>query len=118
MQNLTRTSIFRERLPIEQSLTNIDLDDLRQRFMPLFDRAAQAIQVAGYEQDDGLIVRRLVCATNGGFEHVIEADALCDANRFVAQITHEVGSAAGRALEPADITITALEVETFLERWA
>ena len=118
MQNLTRKSLFRERLPIEQRLTNTDLDDLRQRFMPLFDRAAQAIQVAGYEQDDGVIVRRLVCDTNGGFEHVIEADALGDADRFVARITHAVSTVAGRSLEPADITITALEVETFLERWA
>ena len=118
MPNLTRTSIFRERLPIDRGLTNIDLDDLRQRFMPLFDRAAQAIQVAGYEQDDGVIERRLVCAATDGFEHTTDAEALCDADRFVARITHEVGTAAGRSLEPGDITITALEVETFLERWA
>ncbi len=117
MAKLKRTSIFKKRQTVDHRLSELSVATLRHEFMPLFDAGAQAIQVLGYEQDDGVIIRRLVCRVAEGREWVVEAEFLADSDGFSQRLTDALSKETGTQLVISDVTIVALEVETFLERW-
>ncbi len=71
---------------MEMSAAALDLERLRRGFAELFDRSAQAVQLAGYEQDDAVFERYLVLRTADGAEVSIGAAWLADRERLIGHI--------------------------------
>ncbi len=57
----SRHLLYAESTPFVCPLEHLNLARLRLAFAPLFERAARAVQLAGFEQDDAIIDRYLTC---------------------------------------------------------
>ncbi len=96
---------------------SVDLEQLRHQFAPPFDRAAQVVQRAGYEQDDAVIDRYLVCLFGSAGPHLIPAESLADRDRFVNHLMDAARLIAKARLAAADIRVVGLRVKAVLEQW-
>ena len=106
--------LFTEAVSVDWTVADLDIDTVRRTFAPLFDRAAHAVQLAGYEQDDALIDRSLTCRTNGIGDVQIPADSLGDVRRLRRDIRRAVDAAAGREIPASAVKLVALTVKATL----
>jgi hypothetical protein len=111
----TRRVVYAETVPIEMRVGDLDLDRLRRGFAELFDRAAQAVQLAGYEQDDAVLERFLIVRSAGGEEIVVRADWLADRERLVRQIAAGLEDRSRGPVDVADVQIVGARVEAVVE---
>ncbi len=88
-----RSKLFEETVPVAWPLSEIDLESLRRSFAPPFDRAAHAVQLAGFEQVDAVIERYLVCRVGDRPPVDIPADSLSDRSRMIEHIVSTLRSA-------------------------
>ena len=91
MSARSRQVVYNETLPMEIAAAALDRERLRRGFAELFDRAAQAVQLAGYEQDDSVFERYLVVRTADGAEVSIVAEWLADRERLIGHIIESLG---------------------------
>ena len=115
MSARSRQIVYNETLPVEVSAAAIDLERLRKGFAELFDRAAQAVQLAGYEQDDALFERYLVLRTAEGAEVTIEAEWLADRERLIRHIAEGVRGSNAVGVDLSCVSIIAVRVEAVVE---
>ena len=108
MSARSRQVVYNETLPMEMSVAALDLDRLRRGFAELFDRAAQAVQLAGYEQDDAVFERYVRVWTADGAEVSIGAEWLADRERLIGDIAAVGG-------ELSRVAITGIGVEAVVE---
>ena len=111
----TRRVVHTETLPIEMTLGGVDLDRLRRGFAELFDRAAHAVQFAGYEQDDAVLERFLVVRSALGEEVAARADWLTDRERLLSRTRVAVGAESGASADMHELTIVGLRVVAVVE---
>ena len=111
----TRRVVYAETVPIEMRVDDLDLDRLRRGFAELFDRAAHAVQLAGYEQDDAVLERFLIVRSAYGEEVVVRADWLADRERLIRQIAAELEDRSRGPLDVSDVQIVGARVEAMLE---
>lgn len=110
----------------------MNLDSLRRAFMPLFDRAALAVEKAGFAPDDAVIERTVRCAahcSSGGshatpaparsiaevHEWAAPADSLSDPARLFEVVMGHAGQERS-TLDSKTVAITSLGVRAVLER--
>jgi hypothetical protein len=117
MTRETPNTLYSETTPVEWAADRLDLDQLRRRFGELFDRAAHAVQLAGFEQDDAVLERKLVCRVASGIEHVVTADALSDRTAFRAHLESQVQAATEGSANLDEVVITGLRVSALLQGW-
>lgn len=92
----------------------------------MFDRAAHAVEGAGYAQDDSVVVRKVRCRHQSGSERCgvsgdewfAEADSLSDRERLISRIRQAARESGVEAQADGDTIISGLRVEAFIERWA
>lgn len=111
--------LHNESLPMAMAVDALDLERLRRGFAELFDRAAQAVQLAGYEQDDAVLQRYLVVRAGGGEEFSVKAEWLADGERLIRHIAEETQKAKTQkrvsALERTEVSIIGIRVEAVVE---
>lgn len=110
----TSTTLHTERLETSLPATAAALTGLSHDFSPLFDRAACAIRAEGYDLDDVVLERWLVCRVGAGDEVRLRAEPLSDSARLADAVHQALGVAPPRA----EATVTALEVLVLLEQGA
>ena len=110
-----RRIVYNETNPLEMTVDRLDLERLRKGFAELFDRAAQAVQLAGYEQDDAVFDRYLLVQVADGAKVSIRADWLADRERLVGHITSELHGEIGGAWKLADVQLVGIGVVAVLE---
>jgi len=110
-----RRVVYAETVPIEMRVDGLDLDRLRRGFAELFDRAAQAVQLAGYEQDDAVLERFLIVRSAYGEEIVVRADWLADRERLADDVASELERAIGGTRKPLDVQLIKIKVVAVLE---
>ncbi len=115
MTQRNRMFVYNESLPLEMAVDRLDLERLRRGFAELFDRAAQAVQLAGYEQDDAVVERYMLVRTAEGAETSIVADWLADRERLVSHVHSELHRAFGDGCNPSDVQVVGVRVVAFLE---
>ena len=86
MSQPVRSKLFEETVSVTWPLSEIDLDALRRGFAPPFDRAAHAVQLAGFEQDDAVIERYLRCRVGDRPPVDVPADSLSDRSRMIENV--------------------------------
>ncbi len=86
MSQPVRSKLFEETVSVTWPLSEIDLDALRRGFARPFDRAAHAVQLAGFEQDDAVIERYLRCRVGDRPPVDVPADSLSDRSRMIENI--------------------------------
>jgi hypothetical protein len=111
----TRRVVYAETVPIEMRVDGLDLGRLRRGFAELFDRAVQAVQLAGYEQDDAVLERFLIVRSAGGEEVVVRADWLADRERLVDHVASELERAIDGTWKPSDVKLIKIKVVAVLE---
>jgi len=108
---------YNETLSMEMSAAALDLERLRRGFAELFDRAAQAVQLAGYEQDDAVFERYLLVRTADGAEVTITAEWLADRERLIGHIAgslykgHRHEATEGERITNYELQITRAETQ-------
>jgi hypothetical protein len=112
---LRRRILFEDTVPIDFPVAGIDLDVIRRVFSGLFDRAAQAVSRAGYDQDDAVVERFLVCRVGEATALDIAAECLSEADRLAAQVVRALVAAGAGRLGPAEIRIIGLKAVATLE---
>lgn len=112
-----RRVLHSETKPMKVAAGEVDLDALRRALAELFELAARAVQVAGFEQDDAVIERLLVCRVQGEREYTIRAEALSDETRFLRCVEQQIHAQAKRVVCSSEITIVGLGVVATLEHW-
>ena len=100
---------------MEMTVADLDLDRLRRCFAELFDRAAHAVQLAGYEQDDAVLERFLVVRSALGEEVAARADCLADRERLLNHTTAAVEAESGASADTHELTIVGLRVVAVVE---
>ena len=111
----TRRVVYAETVPIEMRVDDLDLDRLRRGFAELFDRAAHAVQLAGYEQDDAVLERFLIVRCAGGEEIVVRADWMMDCERLADHVASELGRTIDGTWKPSDVQLIKIKVVAVLE---
>lgn len=96
-------------------LDKLDLHDLRWRFGDLFDRANRALQLTGYDLDDTVFERFIVCRRDGEEER-IPVNTLTDPEALIATIYSALAVAPHAGAQDGGIEVTALRVDVILER--
>lgn len=115
MSARSRQVVFNETLPLEMAVAALDLERLRRGFAELFDRAARAVQLVGYEQDDALFERYLVLRTVDGTEVTTGAEWLADRERLVRHIAGSVHGSNTASVELSPVSIIGIRVEAVVE---
>lgn len=113
----TRRVVYAETVPIEMRVDGPDLRRLRRGFAELFDRSAQAVQLAGYEQDNAVLERFLIVRSAYGEEVVVvvRADWLADRERLVDHVASELERAIDGTWKPSDVKLIKIKVVAVLE---
>ena len=111
MSASNRHVVFDETVAMEMSAAALDLDCLRKGFAELFDRAARAVQLAGYEQDDAVFERYLLVRTADGAEVTIEANWLADRERLIRHIVESLRGFPGVEMDFLGVSIVGVRVE-------
>ena len=109
-----RRVVYAETVPIEMRVDDLDLDRLRRGFAELFDRAAHAVQLAGYEQDDAVLERCLVVGAAGA-EFTMRVDWLVGRERLIRQIVAGLEDRSCGPLDVSGVQIVGARVEAMLE---
>gem|GEM_PF-5019726 len=96
--------------------TDIDIDQLRQAFGTLMDRASNAITMEGYDLDDAVCLRIAQMAYAGDDSVEVDCDDLADAPRLVARFRamcseNERDAEGSRSIEVRTIRVKAV-IET------
>ena len=117
MPPIRREIVFDESAAWNCALADLDLPALRAGFAGLMERAAAAVQARGYEQDDSLVERLLVCRVAAGEVVTVDAAWLADAERLAAHVRARVGELVGRGVGGAEVSIAGLRVTATLEGW-
>jgi hypothetical protein len=112
---LRRRIVFDDTVPIEVPLTGIDLDSIRRMFSDLFDRAALAVSRAGYDQDDAVVERFLVCRAGNEVDREVAAECLSDADRLAAQVVRALIAAGVAESAACHARIVGLKTVAILE---
>ena len=86
-------TIFEGGADWDVSLAEVDLDAVRRKFSELFDQAAHANTLAGFDLDDVLVERHIVCTADGLTPIKVAADHLSDRERFMAHVLSTVNAA-------------------------
>lgn len=107
--------LFAETVPVDWPADDLELGPLREGFALLFDRAAHAVQLAGYEQDDALIDRSLICEVAGVGQVPVPSVFLGDLGRLRRLVDESVQRAAGRVVPVTSVRVVALAVEARLD---
>lgn len=105
-------------LRFEQTLnaTKVDLDELRQGFGKLMDRASHAITMEGYDLDDAVCLRIAKMAYAGDADSVeVDCDDLADASRLVAKFCAMRGGKPGGDEASRPIEVRAIRVKAVIE---
>ena len=113
----SRQVVYDETLPIEMAAAELDLERLRRGFAELFDRAAQAVQLAGYEQDDVVLERFLIVRTVCGEEMTLSAEWLSDRERLVQHLVRECRGIIGQRLDFSDVRVIGLRIAAGRDEW-
>ena len=108
-------TLYTETLPVEFSLNDLDLDVLRRRFAEVFDRAAHAVQLAGFEQDDAIIERYVICRLGERTELAVTAESLSDRERLSRHVTETIRLRTGPSTVQSDVRIVGLKVEARID---
>ncbi len=116
MAELIRETLFDQTKDHSDRLATLDFDRLRQEMSVLFESAAHAVQVAGYEQDDAVIDRFVECRVSGE-NFTILADHFSTQELFKNSVSHQLNQQHARDFDEADVEITSLRVTAILERW-
>lgn len=74
-------TLYQKTAPFLSSLDRLDMPALRQAFAALMDDAALAVQRAGFDLDDVVIERSLICRTARDRQVTVEAAWLSDGAR-------------------------------------
>lgn len=114
MSARSRQVVYNETLPMEMSAAALDLARLRRGFAELFDRAAHAVQLAGYEQDDALFERHLLVRTADGAEVAVRADWLADRERLIGHLAENLGHSV-TSVDLSCVSIIGIGVEAVVE---
>jgi len=93
----------------------IPLGQLQGGFAGLFERAAYTVQCKGYEQDDSILDRFLLCRV-GDDTHVVEASFISDVGLLTRQLSRNLHSLTGNG-DLATVTIVGLRVVASLDQW-
>ena len=115
MSARSRQVVYNETLPVKMAAAALDLERLRRGFAELFDRAAHAVQLAGYEQDDAVLERYLVVRVAEGAEVSIRADWLADRERLVDHVTSKLNDAIGGSWKLSVVQLVGISVVAVLE---
>lgn len=107
--------LFEEKLRIDMSLDQLQLDAIRQDFSALFDRALLGVQKAGLDLDDVEFNRFLICRTTEKSEIRIPANSLSDAERMKNSIIQNIQSHDNNA-QPCNIHVIGLVVEVIADQ--
>ncbi len=107
--------VFDETVDVRLPTTAIDLDSLRRTFSDLFDRAARAVLDAGFDLDDSIVERSLICRA-GEVRHEVRAESLGDAGQLAAHIIRSLVSAGVPESCARDATIVGLRAVATIER--
>jgi len=107
-----RQTLFEETIAIQARLDQLDWKDIRLQFAQLMERAAKATQQAGYEQDDVVVDRMLVCSLESQSQVIIPADWLADSRKMVQSIVHACHESA-----PDRIRVVGLAIIAVREGW-
>jgi len=75
-----------ESFPFEQPLTKLDLRALQAGFSALFDAAAVAVRRAGYDLDDVVLERIMVCEDPDGTPFDVAAEPLSDRDELIRRV--------------------------------
>ncbi len=116
MIELIRETLFDNCIDYNDRLTTLDFDRLRAAMLTLFEAAAHTVQVAGYEQDDAVIDRFVVCHVRGEDIRII-VDQFSTQEFFKTSIRNQLIQQSVKNLEDADVEIVSLRVTATLERW-
>ena len=115
MSARSRQVVYNESLPMEMVAAELDLERLRGGFAELFDRAARAVQLAGYEQDDAVFERYLIVRTAERAEVSIGAEWLADRGRLVRHLAESLdGGVTG--VDLSGVCIKGIRVEAVVDR--
>jgi hypothetical protein len=114
MSARSRQVVYNETLPMEMAAAALDLERLRMGFAELFDRAAQAVQLAGYEQDDAVFERYLLVRTAEGAEVSIGAEWLADRERLIGHIAESLDRSV-RGVDLSGACIIGIRVEAVVD---
>jgi len=112
---LRRRIVFDGTVPIDVPLTAMDLDSIRRGFSELFDRAAQTVQAAGYDQDDSVVERFFICRAGDTTDVEIAADCLSDAERLATHIVRTLTTAGIVEADARAARIVGLKAVAILE---
>lgn len=94
----------------------IPLDELQVHFADLFERAAYVVQCKGYEQDDTIVDRFLLCRI-GEDTHVVEAAFISDENLLTKRLASDLETVTGKRVALAATTVVGLRVVAILDGW-
>jgi hypothetical protein len=111
-----REVVFEETVSFEARLEEIDVDRLRRFFSALFDRAASAVNRAGFDLDDAVIENAVLCGCD---ESIVEVPIGFFSDRAALMVAVE------RALSGQDdivrgatgLVILGVRSRVLVERW-
>ncbi len=110
-----RRIVFDDTVTIDVPLTGIDVDAIRRVFSDLFDRAAQAVSRAGYDQDDAVVERFFICRAGDATELHIAAECLSDAGGLTTHIVGTLTAAGIAEVNACEARIVGLKAVAILE---
>ncbi len=117
MNEIIRKTLFDQTKDHADRFSTLDFDRLRREMLALFEAAAHAVQVAGYEQDDAVIDRFVVCRV-GDCDMTMPVNYLSTPAAFESAMRQQLQRGKVEDVESDDVTIVALRVTATLERWA
>lgn len=120
---LLRTTIADARAAVDFSLDALDLAFLRRAFSELFDAVAADVTRAGYDLDDVLVDRFLICRVPGGDESAevvatLPVTTLVDRVRLIENAFEAFRQESGSQAPCDGIRVEELRASATLERLA
>src|SRR5262245_33936406 len=104
---IRRERVFSDECAFEVALDSICLEALRRAIAPWFDRAAHAVEAAGYAQDDSLVDRYLICRDCEGHTWTAAIESLSDAERLRSGVIKAAPHATGGQYGASGLRILA-----------
>ncbi len=117
MNQIQRTSVFNESIAVHCRLTEVNLEELKQSFSELFDRAAHAVQLSGMEQDDSIVERYVQLRDDTGLDCTIKAEVFSSRDRFCESVITSWQEHRSSPPNPENLTIVSVRLEAFIETW-
>ena len=117
MSEIIRETLFDQTKDHADRFISLDFDRLRCEMMTLFESAAHAVQVAGYEQDDAVIDRFVICRV-GGHDITMSVNYQSTHAAFESAMRKQLQQRKVEDIESDGVAIVALRVTATLERWS